>query len=286
LSNTTLWLNFAVPFWRPAPLITTVHDVQVHPGDRDTTILPSWATTLIVRQSDHVVVHGETLRRLAIAQFRKLPERVHILPHPSILRYSQLAHMEGMQRRSQDGFFTVLLFGRIFAYKGLEQLIRAEAKLGHRIPNLRIIVAGRGDDPWTLRHLMGIPDRYEVRNRFIDDREVAQLFLDTDLVVLPYTEASQSGVLNLAAAFGKPTVVTDVGELRATVEPSGIGLVVPPNKPEQLAEAIAIIAEHKDIRTELGINARKWAEGPNGPESVGTQAAKLYRSVLRKEQGS
>src|SRR5215217_7952892 len=61
LSNTTLWLNFAAPFWRSAPLITTVHDVQVHPGDRDTKILPSWATTLIVRQSDHVVVHGETL---------------------------------------------------------------------------------------------------------------------------------------------------------------------------------------------------------------------------------
>jgi glycosyltransferase involved in cell wall biosynthesis len=115
---------------------------------------------------------------------------------------------------------------------------------------------------------------------------VAQLFLDADLVALPYTEASQSGVLNLAAAFGKPTIVTDVGELRATVELCEIGLVVPPNNPEQLAEAIALVAEHRDIRVKLGANARKWAEGANSLDNVGRQAASLYQRVLQQKQGS
>ncbi|MGO7565895.1 glycosyl transferase, partial [Rhizobium johnstonii] len=76
----------------------------------------------------------------------------------------------------------VLLFGRIFAYKGLEHLIRAEAMLKDLLPNLRITVAGRGDDPRIFQPLMGDAALYDIRNRFIEDMEVAQLFLDADIV--------------------------------------------------------------------------------------------------------
>ena len=156
-----------------------------------------------------------------------------------------------MARRHADGTLRVLLFGRIFAYKGLEHLVRAEAMLKDVLPNLRITVAGRGDDPRIFQPLMGDASRYDIRNRFIEDAEVAQLFLDTDIVVLPYTEASQSGVLNLAAAFGKPVIVTDVGELRATVQPNGLGMVVSPGDPEQLARAIRILAENSELRSQF-----------------------------------
>ena len=280
LSHMTLWLNLAVPFWRPVPLITTVHDVDVHPGDSDSRVLPRWATSLIVRQSHHVLVHGERLKTLALERYGKAPDRVHVLAHPAILRYAELARRQRLARRADDGFFTVLLFGRIFAYKGLEQLIRAEATLVHRVPNLRIVIAGRGDDPWTFRHLMGDPDRYEIRNRFIEDKEVAQLFLDADLVVLPYAEASQSGVLNLAAAFGKPVVATDVGELGSTVQAHGVGLVVKPHDPQCLGDGIALLAGRPDLVAEFGENARTWAEGSNAPERVGELAATLYRAVI------
>ncbi len=140
-----------------------------------------------------------------------------------------------------------------------------------------MVIAGRGDDPAALSGLMGDPGRYDIRHRFIEDREVAQLFLDADVVALPYVEASQSGVLNVAAAFGKPVVVTDVGELRATVEPNGLGLVVPPRDPQALAEALVRLAAEPRLAAELGARARAWAEGPNAPETVGREAAELYR---------
>ena len=279
LSNTTLWLNFAAPFWGRTPIVTTVHDVDVHPGDRETSVVPGWATRLIVSQSDHVVVHGDALRELAAERFDKPPDRVHVLSHPAIGRYADLARAEGMQRKAPDGSFTVLLFGRIFAYKGLEQLIGAERALGDRIPGLRIVVAGRGDDPRSLQHLMGDPGRYTILSRFIEDCEVARLFLDADVVVLPYIEASQSGVLNVAATFGVPLVVTDVGELRPTVEGAGMGLVVAPNDSNCLATALALLAERHDLRTDLGRNARAWATGPNAPATVGARAAELYAHI-------
>jgi glycosyltransferase involved in cell wall biosynthesis len=279
LSNSTLWLNLAAPFWRPIPLMTTVHDVDLHPGDSDTRMLPGWAPELMVRQSGHVVVHGEGLKKMVLDRYSKSADRVHVLSHPAIHRYAELARRQKMARRPADGTVRVLLFGRIFAYKGLEHLVRAEAMLKD-IPHLRITVAGRGDDPWVFQPLMGEANRYDIRNHFIEDSEVAQLFLDADIVVLPYTEASQSGVLNLAAAFGKPVIVTDVGELRATVQPNGLGVVVPPGDAEQLARAIRILAENSELRSNFGTSALEWATGPNSPEQVGAQAAAVYREVV------
>lgn len=278
LSNNVLWLNAAVPLWGRVPLVTTVHDVETHPGDRETAVLPGWSTRLILRQSAHVVVHGPTLRARAAERFARPPASVDVLAHPAIHRYAALARDRGLQRRTTEGF-TLLLFGRVYAYKGLAQLIRAEALLAARLPGLRIVIAGRGDDANALRPHMGNPDRYQILNRFIEDAEVAQLFLDADAVVLPYVEASQSGVLTVAAAFGKPVIVTDVGELRATVAAPAIGLVVPPADPVALADAIARLAADPALRTTLGRNALAWANGAIAPETIGAQAAALYARV-------
>ena len=75
--------------------------------------------------------------------------------------------------------------------------------------------------------------------------------------------------------------MTDVGELRATVQPNGLGMVVPPGDAEQLARAIRILAENSKLRSNFGTNALKWAMGPNSPEQVGAQAAAVYREVVQ-----
>ena len=281
LSHNALWLNLALPLWRPIPIVTTVHDVDRHPGDSETALLPEWAPALVVRQSGDLVVHADALKRRAVQRFGKPAERVHVLSHPPITRYPDLARREGLTRRSGDGF-TVLMFGRIMGYKGLLHLIEAEALLADRVPGLRMVIAGRGDDARAFRDRMGDPDRYDIRNRFIEDREVAQLFLDADVVALPYVEASQSGVLNLAAAFGRPVVATDVGALRTTVETNRLGLVVPPADPVRLAEAIAALAEDRDRLARLGASAKAWTEGANAPQAIGAAAARMYGEILAR----
>lgn len=281
LSNTSLWFNAALPVWRRRPLVTTVHDVALHPGDRDTARLPGWTSRLMARQSPHLIVHGEGLRRAAARSFGKAQDHVHVVPHPAIRRYADLARIAGLHRSRPEGEFVVLLFGRIFAYKGLGTLISAEKMLSGSLPGLRLVIAGRGDDPAGLRPLMGRPECYDIRRGFIEDIEVAQLFTDADVVVLPYEEASQSGVLHLAAAFGKPVIVTDTGELRVTVEPNGLGLVVPPRAPDRLAAAIAALARDPELRARLGENARRWSEGPNAATTIGGTTADLYARIAR-----
>ncbi len=281
LSNTVLWLNLAMPLWRGIPLVTTVHDVDMHPGDTETSALPEWAPTLAARLADDLVVHGERLRTRAIERYSKPHGRVHVLSHPPNHRYAALAQREGLVRDNRSAF-TLLLFGRIMAYKGFADLVRAEAIVGARVPNLRVVVAGRGDDPWALRGLMGDPLRYDIRNRFIEDQEAAQLFMEADVAVLPYVEASQSGVLNIAAAFGRPIIATDVGEFRATVEHNRLGLIVPPGEPQRLADAIALLGQSPRLVAEFGASAREWAVGANGPEAIATAAIALYRTVVSR----
>ena len=282
LSNNTLWLNLVVPLWRDIPVVTTVHDVARHPGDAETARLPVWATTLMARQSPDLVVHGAALRALAAERFGKSPDRVHVLSHPAILRYAELARRQGITRRT-TGAFTVLLFGRLYAYKGIDLMLRAEASM-RDAPDLRIVIAGRGDDPMVMRNLMGDPGRYDIRNRFIPDAEVAQLFLDADVVALPYAEGSQSGVLQIAAAFGRAVVATDVGEIGATVRRFGLGEVVPPGDAAALAGALARLAADAPLRQEYGARALAWAHGPNAPAAVGAEAARLYRALASARQ--
>lgn len=281
LAHTSPWTTAAAPLWGPTPVVTTVHDVTTHPGDRQTAAVPDWISTLTARRSDDIVVHGDGLRRLAIARFGKPADRVHVLPHPALPRYAELARRSGMRRRA-GGPVTVLMFGRMYAYKGLRDLVLAESRLGPDAPEIRFVVAGAGDDPWDFRDLMGDPARYDIRRRFIEDDETAQLFLDADIVALPYVEASQSGVLNVAATFGLPVAATDVGELGRTVAEARMGLVTPPGDPGAFADAIALLASRPALAAEFGANARAWAEGANAPGAVGAAAAALYRSILSR----
>ncbi|WP_375686957.1 glycosyltransferase family 4 protein [Pseudooceanicola sp. LIPI14-2-Ac024] len=285
LSNTTVWLNALPALVGRRPLVVTVHDVEVHPGDRETARLPGWTSRWMARQADHVVVHGETLSRKAHEMLRIERERIHVLPHPTIDRYAALARAEGMRRAGAGNRLTILMFGRLFAYKGLSDLVKAEAILGRGLKDFRLVIAGRGDNPYDLSAEMGDATRYEIHNRFIYDIEVARLFTEADVVVLPYTEASQSGVLHLASAFGTPVVATDVGEIGATVTEHELGIVVPPSDPASLASAIADLARDPERRARFADNSLAWARGPAAPEAVGAMTVDMYRHILRTDEG-
>src|SRR5258707_5206877 len=105
----------------------------------------------------------------------------------------------------------LLFFGRIWEYKGLEYLIRAEPLISARVPDVEIVIAGRGEDFEKYRHMMVDPDRFVIDNETIPDDRVARYFGESSVVVLPYIDASQSGVVPIAYSFSKPVIATTVG---------------------------------------------------------------------------
>jgi glycosyltransferase involved in cell wall biosynthesis len=177
--------------------------------------------------------------------------------------------------------FRVLFFGRIYEYKGLRYLLESAPLISAAAPQVRFIIAGTGADFGEYRSLIQDPAKFDIRNRFIPDAEVAQLFAEADLLALPYIEASQSGVLANAIGFGLPVVATAVGELSAVILETGMGLTVPPADSSALAQAISNIALDKRLYEELTANARSAAAHTYSRGTILTRTLIAYERLVQ-----
>jgi D-inositol-3-phosphate glycosyltransferase len=133
-----------------------------------------------------------------------------------------------------------LFFGYVRHYKGLDVLLSAWPRVRARRP-VKLVVAGEFyDDAAPYRALAaaaGGEPHVRMIDRYLPDQEVEAVFKAADVAVLPYRSATQSGVTHVAYALGVPVITTDVGGLAETVT-ADLGLVVPPEQPEALAEAV------------------------------------------------
>jgi glycosyltransferase involved in cell wall biosynthesis len=278
LSEGVLWLNLVIPTAQKYGIVTTVHDVTYHVGDRASRQVPRWFADQLIRRSDRIIVHGSTLRTAAESRYPEVRDRLSILPHIVLKRYREISVI-GSMKRSNSRTVNVLFFGRIYRYKGLDVLIRSMALVTREFSNIRLVIAGEGDNFSNYRREMVDPQFFEVRNRRIPDKEAAQLFIDADIVVLPYLEASQSGVLSIANAFARPVIVTNVGELGRAVVDGVSGLVVPPADERSLADAILNLANNADIRARLGNAGHALADQTASANVVAEKAIAIYTFI-------
>jgi len=177
----------------------------------------------------------------------------------------------------------VLFFGRIWPYKGLDHLIRAEPLISARVTDVRFVIAGRGEDFARYRAMMRDPDRFTVINEFVSSERRAQLFAEAAVVVLPYVEASQSGVIPIAYAHEKPVVATSVGGLPEAVEDGRTGFVVPPRDERALADAVVQLLEDRRLRRAMGAAGRRKLEDEWSPAKVAEATLRVYDLALGRE---
>jgi glycosyltransferase involved in cell wall biosynthesis len=176
-----------------------------------------------------VIVHSrrgvEDLEALGVE-----PAHIAYIPHA-------VFEADGGDAPSPPSGSTLLFFGLLRAYKGIDVLVRGLAHM----PETRLVVAGDPLDPveplQQLARELGVDGRIEWRLGFLPDEEVAALMREATIVVLPYRRTDASGVLATAIGHGRPAVVTDVGSLGETVRDFDAGEVVPPGDELALAEA-------------------------------------------------
>jgi len=164
---------------------------------------------------------------------RLLGPSVLRLFHPVYDQYLNTGLPRAEARKSlglKKKHIALLFFGLVREYKGFDILIEACESLPD---NYRIIAAGEN---YTERDYSS--ERLAWENGFVPDSQVGTWFNAADIVVLPYREASQSGIAQIALAFGKPMVTTPVGGLPETVEEGRTGTIAADTSPEALAEAI------------------------------------------------
>jgi glycosyltransferase involved in cell wall biosynthesis len=141
----------------------------------------------------------------------------------------------------------ILFFGRIRPYKGIEYLLDAFRILSaDKQANYRLIIAGepkKGSEEYLHEIQQSIKRDFNqgqviLRIQFIPDEEMEVYLKGVDVLVLPYKEIFQSGVLFLAYSFGLPVVATDVGSFREEIVEGSTGFLCKPGDPAELAKAI------------------------------------------------
>jgi glycosyltransferase involved in cell wall biosynthesis len=232
----------------------------------------------LLERMDAVIALSEHGARRLREEAGIAAERVHVIPHGALDYLTRLpdeaplpADLAAVQGP------VILCFGLIRPYKGVDVLLEAFRP----IEGAELWVVGRplGTSLDRLHELAG-EARGAVRlvPRFVPDRELAAYFRRADLVVLPYRDAEQSGVLFTALAFGKPIVMSDVGGF-AEVAAHGAGCLVPPGEPAALRQEIERLLADPGACERLAASARDAAAGPYSWDSVAEQTISLYEDL-------
>lgn len=239
------WTGFVAPVLARARLayVPVIHDVSPHPGDK--TFLFDWSPERELAAARAAAVLSDAVaegvaRRNPGLKLIRLPIGAH-LPHGTAVTAAR---------------FDFVFFGRIRTYKGLDLLRDAWRLLRAMHPHATLRVLGEGDVEACAPGLEGLPG-VTVERRWVPDAEMAAEIASARALVLPYREASQSGVVPIALALGVPVVATAVGGLAEQVADERTGLVVS-LEPDALARAMGRMLDSK-LRTRLATAAR--AEG-------------------------
>lgn len=210
------------------PAVVMVHDPLPHP-DLEGKIFEA-LENLSLRRAARVIVWSE---RFVESARRRTTVPVTAVPLGE-MRYERLFHAPPSP---PPPYPYLLFFGRIVPYKGLDVLLEAFAQLAPKFPDLRLRIVGSGSLKRYRRQMRDLPN-LEVVNRWVEDEEIAHHFRHAAVVVLPYTSATQSGVVPLAAAFARPVVATMTGGIPEQIVDGETGLLVPPSDARALAAAV------------------------------------------------
>lgn len=200
-------------------------------------------TRLALNKGSHFIVHAKEEAK-ELEKIQAQPDYV-VTPHPTYNAFC----FEGLDRERAREILHIgpeervlLFFGYVREYKGLKFLMQAMPGICREDERVKLLVVGEfgsdKEDYQELIHDLGIDNRVEVRDAYTPDREVEKYFAAADLVVLPYTSATQSGIVQIAYGFTRPVIVTNVGGLPDVVENGRTGYIVEPGNPAAIAEAV------------------------------------------------
>jgi glycosyltransferase involved in cell wall biosynthesis len=254
---------------RGRPLVITAHDIL----PRERVAGSHEAQQRLYARFDAVVVHSDDGRRRLVEEAGVEPDRIHVIPHGAFTHLAELPPGPLPPELPATDRPVVLYFGLIRPYKGLDVLLEAWRGIADAelwiVGRPRFDVSGlRGGDP-TVRW---VP-------RFVSDLELAACFRRADLVVLPYREIEQSGVLATALAFGSPLLLSDVGGFREVAE-AGAARLAPPGDAAALRAQLTDLLGDPGSRAALSRAASALAAGAWSWVQVAASTAALYESLI------
>lgn len=271
-------------------LVITAHDVVPREPRRG----QLRGQRLLYERFDAIVVHSQHGAQRLTNELGVDPRKVHVIAHGAFAHLARDPVGPPPFGPEPPGP-VVLFFGLIRPYKGLDVLLgawrslstaqRGDAQLWIAgMPRMDLGQAGLAEMPTPAGRRGAAREGIHVEPRFIADADLPAYFARADLIVLPYREIDQSGVLFTALAFGKPLLLSDVGgfpEIAAT----GAARTVPAGDPQELAGALAQLLGDRAALARMAGAARAAADGPYSWKQVAQAHLRLYERLLERPLG-
>jgi glycosyltransferase involved in cell wall biosynthesis len=276
-------------------VVMTAHNVNTAERDGSDSALNRWSLRVQYRLTDHIFVHTEKMQQKLVEDFEIGAGKVSVIPFGinDSVPDTDLSVAEAKRRVGvKSSEKTILFYGRIRAYKGLEYLVAAFQQIAAGDNNYRLIIAGepKKESLQYWRDIQRTIEREETGKRviqeirFVPDEETELYFKAADVLVLPYTEIFQSGVLFLAYGFGLPVIATDVGSLRDDIIEGQTGFVCRPSDAADLAD---VLKKYFDSSLFRALDRKRgeikaFARSHNSWNVVGDITRAVYGRLLAK----
>jgi len=270
-------------------VVLTAHNVNAGKRDSNDSVLNRLTLRIQYRLVDHIFVHTERMKEELLREFGASNSAVTVIPF-GINNSVPDTNLSTADAKKQLGIGqsekTILFFGALRQYKGLEYLLDAFQRIMAKHNNYRLIIAGepkKGAEKYLNQIQLKICNsnyRNHVMQRieYIPDSEAELYFKAADIAVLPYTLVFQSGVLSLAYSFGLPVIATDVGSFAEDILEGRTGFVCKPCDADDLAGAIEVYFDsdlYKNLHNRRQ-EIREYARSRYSWESVGHLTQNVY----------
>jgi D-inositol-3-phosphate glycosyltransferase len=291
LDRTLLMLYYKL---RGKRVVLTAHNVNQARRDQNDSVLNRLTLRCQYRLADHMFVHTARMKEELLHDFGVPKSDVTIIEHPINDAFPDTT-LTPIQAKGRLGIGVdekaILFLGRIRPYKGLEYLVSAFQKLVCQDSRYRLIIAGepkKGSEEY-LEQIYGLvrdcgEQNVILKDRFIPDEEMELYLKAADVLVLPYKDIAQSGILLLAFTFGLPVIAADVGSFRETIVSHNLGLVFKPEDSEDLAATIErffgtkLFSESTETRQRIREHARRH----HSWQAVGRITRDVYEQLMRQ----
>jgi glycosyltransferase involved in cell wall biosynthesis len=234
--------------WLGKKITFTAHNVNAGKRDSNDSFLNRLSLKIQYRLSHHIFVHTAKMKSELVSEFCIPENKVSVIPFGinNTVPNTSLSSPEAKRQlgvSSSDK--TMLFFGNIAPYKGLEYLIAAFTEVLRKDGNYRLLIVGKPkgcEDYWKqIQQTIvrsGIRDRVIEKIEYVPDEATELYFKAADVLILPYAHVFQSGVLFLGYSFGLPAIAADVGSLKEEVIEGESGYVFKRRDSADLANAI------------------------------------------------
>jgi glycosyltransferase involved in cell wall biosynthesis len=266
----SLWQSLFISVWLPRDVLmySSVHDWEQHDGDQS--FISEFVQRIERRRADTLVAYSrhvaEQISRESCKNVIELWHGVDTPEHGALIR----------QIKNKNNV-VVGFFGRILPYKGLDLFEASVRTINTPDLLVRGKIFGSGDFQF------GLPDSTEFIdfiNKWATEDEIEIFFDEIDILLLPYKESSQSGVVALSLSHGVPVVTTPAGGLKEQIIASNAGLVARDFTSEAVSMEILRLIQNPNLYSKLSANGLSSGSGSLSWESVADTLVNHWRSNL------